>query len=121
MPDKPEASERRTSIRVKVAYPGTVTQFDENGRPYGERPIKSVDVSVGGVKLKSSFPADSGGEVDVTLALGNEVVAFRGRVVHVSPSEDRGFEMGISIEGIGNEDRAALTKFVIQRLQSDGV
>jgi hypothetical protein len=43
---------------------------------------------------------------------------FRGKVVHITLSKDQGFEFGIRIEQIENQDRIALTRFVIQKYRS---
>jgi hypothetical protein len=42
-------------------------------------------------------------------------VTFKGRVVHVNFAQDQRFEFGIRIDEIDNEDRIALTRFVMHR------
>lgn len=71
-----------------------------------------MDVSLGGVRLQSSFLVDSGEVLDITMALGENLVTFMGKVVYVTPSKDQGLELGISIEDIEVQDRAALTRFI---------
>ena len=55
---------------------------------------------------------DSGEVLDITMALGENLVTFKGKVIYVTPSEDQGFELGISIEDIENQERVALTRFI---------
>jgi c-di-GMP-binding flagellar brake protein YcgR len=110
--------DRRNSVRLKTVYPVLYTQFDRRGRACGQTPSKSMDISSGGVKLKSSFPVDDGEILEITMALGPSMVTFRGKVVHVTPSEDQSFELGIRIEQIENQDRIALARFVIQKYRS---
>ena len=80
-----------------------------------------MDISSGGVRLRSDLPVDSGEKLEITIALGASMVTFKGRVVYAAPSEDEGFELGISIEEIANPDRIALTKFVIHKWQKEGI
>jgi integration host factor subunit beta len=103
---------RKDSIRLKVIYPTIYTRFDNKGRPCDQKICRSMNVSQGGVRLQSSFPVDSGEVLDITIALGGNLVAFKGKVVYVASSEDQGFEFGISIEDIDDQDRVALTRFI---------
>lgn len=107
-----QVSTRKDSIRLKVIYPAIYTRFDNKGRAYDQKICQSMNVSLGGVRLQSSFPVDSGEMLDITVALGEDLVAFKGKVVYVSGSEDQGFELGISIQDIDNQDRIALTRFI---------
>ena len=103
---------RKDSIRLKVIYPAIYTRFDNKGRACEQKASRSMNVSQGGVRLQSSFPVDYGEVLDVTMALGENLVAFKGKVVYVTSSEDHGFEFGISIEDIENQDRVTLTQFI---------
>ena len=104
--------DRRGSIRLKMIYPAIYTRFDNQGRAYDQKISRSMNVSQGGVRLQSSFLVDSGEVLDITMALGENLVTFKGKVIYVKPSEDQGFELGISIEDIENQDRVALTRFI---------
>ncbi len=104
--------ERRGSIRVKMIYPAIYNRFDNQGRAYDQKISRSMNVSKGGVRLQSSFLVDSGEVLDITMALGESLVTFKGKVVYITPSEDEGFELGISISDIENEDKITLTRFI---------
>jgi hypothetical protein len=118
-PSRPH--DRRNSIRVNLVAPAVYTRFDNKGRACDQKPSKSMNVSSGGVRLKSSFPVESGEILDISMALGNNSVTFRGKVVYATPADDQGFELGICIEEIENQDRIALTRFVIQKWQKEGI
>jgi hypothetical protein len=62
--------------------------------------------------LQSSSPVESGEMLDITLALGDNLVTFKGRVIHVKLSEDQGFDLGISIEDIEDQQRIRLIRFM---------
>ena len=104
--------ERRDSIRLNMDYPALYTRFDNQGRACDQKISHSMNVSLGGVKLQSSFPVDSGETLDISMALGENLVTFKGRVAYVKGSEDQGFELGISIEDIDNQDKISLTRFI---------
>ncbi len=71
-----------------------------------------MNVSQGGVRLQSSFLVGSGEVLDITMALGENLVNFQGEVVYVRPSEHEGFELGISIKDIENGDNNTLARFI---------
>jgi integration host factor subunit beta len=112
MEDRLTFQNRKDSIRLKVIYPAIYTRFDNQGRPCDQKICRSMNVSQRGVRLQSNFPVDSGELIDITIALGENLVAFKGKVVYVASSEDESFEFGISIEEINDQDRAALTQFI---------
>ena len=109
---------RKDSIRLRVIYPAIYTRFDNKGRPCDQKICRSMNVSQRGVRLQSSFPVDSGEVLDVTIALGGNLVAFKGKVVYVTSSEEKGFEFGISIEDIDDQERVALTRFIYHSMGS---
>ena len=112
MEDTLRFQNRKDSIRLKLIYPSIYTRFDNKGRAYDQKICRSMNVSLGGVRLQSSFPVDSGEMLDITMALGENLVTFKGKVIYVTPSENQGFEFGISIGDIENQDRIALTRFI---------
>ena len=116
--DRPTFQNRKDSIRLKVIYPAIFTRFDNQGRPCDQKICRSMNVSQRGVRLQSNFPVDSGELIDITIALGENLVAFKGKVVYVASSEDESFEFGISIEEINDQDRAALTQFIHYSMES---
>jgi hypothetical protein len=118
MEDRLIFQNRKDSIRLKVIYPAIYTRFDNKGREYDQKICRSMNVSQRGVRLQSSFSVDSGEVLDVTIALGGNLVAFKGKVVYVASSEDEGFEFGISIEDIDDQDRVALTRFIHYSMES---
>ena len=104
--------DRRASIRLKMIYPAIYTRFDNRGRAFDQKISRSMNVSLGGVRLQSSFLVNSGEVLDITMALGEDLVTFKGKVMYVTSTEDQGFEFGISIEDIEHQDRIALTHFI---------
>ena len=77
MEDTFRFQDRRDSIRLKMICPVTYTRLDNHGRAYDQKISRSVDVSLGGVRLQSSFPVDSEEVLDITMALGESLVSLR--------------------------------------------
>jgi hypothetical protein len=112
MEDTVGLQDRRGSIRFKMSYATIYTRFDTQGRECDQKISRSIDVSLGGVRLQSSFLVDSGEVLDITMALGENLLTFKGKVVYVTPSKDQGLELGISIEDIEVQDMVALTRVI---------
>ena len=112
MEDTLKPQERRGAIRLRMMYPAVYTRFDNQGRACDQKMSLSTDMSQGGVRLQSSFSVDSGEVLDISMALKEDLVSFKGKVVYVTSSEKEDYEFGICIEDIGDEDRIALTRFL---------
>lgn len=106
-----ESWERRNSVRLKMVYPAIYTRYDDKGRAWDEKPSRSVDISLGGVRLQSIFPVNPREVLGIAVALADSLVSFKGEVIYVTQSRDQGFELGVSIREIKNLDRIALGRF----------
>ncbi|MFX0199282.1 MAG: PilZ domain-containing protein [Candidatus Hodarchaeota archaeon] len=93
-------------------YPTLCTRFDNPGRQGDQRISHSINVSLGGARFQSTFPVNSGEVLDITMALGDNLVTFKAKVVYVTPSEDRVFEFGVSFIDSERQDRIALNRFI---------
>jgi hypothetical protein len=98
-----------------MVSPVLCTQFNQKGMPSESKLSKSIDISSGGVKLKSAFPVPANERLEITMALGPNFITFKGEVVHARPAEDYGYVLGIAITEIENHDRVVLTRFVIRK------
>lgn len=112
MEDSYKFHDRRGSIRLRMMYPALYTRVDDKGRAYDQKISRSMNVGLGGVKLQSSYPVDSGEVLNISMALRENLINFKGKVVYVIGSENQRFELGISIEDIEDQDRIALKRFI---------
>jgi len=114
MEDSFRYQERRGSVRLKMMFPALYTRFDNQGREFDQKISRSMDLSPGGMRLQSNFSVDRGEVLDITMALEEDLVTFKGKVVYVTPSRDQGqgIECGISIQDIDIKDRITLTRFI---------
>ena len=112
MADHSLTHKRRKWVRIKAHCPCTIARFDDEGNSIDQRPSTTLDLSSEGVGLDTRFPVQSGETLNITMALGDQVVSFRGEVVHVSQSWGRRYRSGISITDIGKMDRISLARFI---------
>jgi len=105
-------SDRRNLDRLKINYPAIYTRYDKHGTPCEQRISRLMNLSLTGVMLQSSAPVASGEILDITMALGDDLITFKGKVIHVTPAGDQGFDIGVSIEAIEDQQRIALIRFV---------
>lgn len=110
MEDTFRIQERRNSVRWKMIYPAIYARLDQEGRPFDQKPSRSIDVSLGGMRLQSIFPVQPREMLDIAVALGNSLINYKGEVVYVIHDQDQGFEMGISIREINKGDRLTLNR-----------
>jgi hypothetical protein len=104
--------DRRNAMRLDVKCPCAHTRFDDGGNPYDQRPSKSLNLTAEGVGLHSRFSVDVGEMLKITMALGDDLITFRGKVIYVNFSQGQGFQYGISIKDIDKMDRIALTRYI---------
>jgi len=92
MEDQSRIFGRRKSIRLKIICLAMYTRFDKMGRPADQKPCRTVNLSLGGVKLQTGFPVNPGEVLDVSMVLGENSITFKGTVIYVNPSRDEDFE-----------------------------
>jgi len=74
---------------------------------------RTLNVSEGGILLETHVPIDPHYVLTVTIALEDEVVEFKGRIVHSAKHEDGGFTSGIAFMEISEEKRRYLRQYVM--------
>jgi hypothetical protein len=119
MEDQATLQDRRNSIRFNLIHPVIYARFDDQGRPFEEKPSKSINISLGGVRLESGLAVDSGEILEITVALPDRLVTMLGKVVYVTQSEDQVFEFGISTQRIEYESMTPLVHY-LQRILTSG-
>jgi hypothetical protein len=110
MDDKLRIQDRRNSARRKLIYPALYTRFDREGRPFDEKPSRSMNVSSGGMRLQSSFPVQPKETLEIAMAMEDRLVNFKGEVVYVIRAQDQTFELGVSFVHVESRDGLALSR-----------
>jgi hypothetical protein len=74
--------------------------------------LRTVDVSLGGVKIQSDTPIPVDERLDLIILLKNEVVKPMGKVVRSNPSSNRKYDVGICFETISHQCLKRLERFL---------
>jgi hypothetical protein len=112
MEDQSWAREKRKWVRINTHRPCIVVRFDEEGNARDQGASSTLNLSSEEVGLETDFSVRPGEILKITMALGDQLVSFRGRVAYVKHSEGQSFQSGISIGDIGKMDRIALARFI---------
>lgn len=104
--------EKRRHIRIDSENLSHVIVEGE-GQPVNEGIGKTLNLSESGILLETHFPVDSGQEVDLYLALGEQLVSVRGAVIHSRPNENGVSRTGIQFRNVDDEAAAMLKQFVV--------
>ncbi len=113
MTNEPSANERHHP-RVKNL---NLVQVDREGGEGGEGSAelatgRTLDISPGGIRLELYHPLPLRSMVAITLALGDDLVDVRGKVVYLEEIDEERCAMGIQFLDVGEEARRLLDHYV---------
>ena len=74
--------------------------------------FRTVDLSLGGVKIQSDIPIPVDESLDLVILIENEAVKPMGRVVRSDPSSNRKYDVGICFETISHQCLIRLDRFL---------
>ncbi len=111
--------ERRIDPRIKTLTLVQVSRFDEEGFRADLATGRTLDLSSGGLRLELYHPLPLRSVVGLTLALGNELVQVRGKVVYLEEIDEFRCAMGIEFTDLDDASAALLDSFKAQRIERD--
>lgn len=109
----------RAHPRVKALNLVQISRFDEEGFRADLATGRTLDLSRGGMRLELHHHLPLRSIVGLTLALDNEIVEVRGRVVHLEEIDDERCAMGIQFEALSGEARAMFDRYLAQAGSDD--
>jgi len=74
--------------------------------------LRTVDLSLGGVKIQSDIPIPVDERLDLIILIENEAVKPMGRVVRSNASSNRKYDVGICFETISHQCLIRLDRFL---------
>ena len=83
-----------------------------SGDPVSRRMGRTINVSEGGILLETHFPLENGRDILITIALEEEIIELKGRVVHVRPEDDKRFLCGVEFTSYSAEAGGVLKKYI---------
>ncbi len=86
---------------------------DENNNEMLQGMGKTLNVSEGGIMLETHVSIDVELNVLLTIAIEDDLMDFKGKIVHSRKREDGKFEYGIDFVEINHEKRLLLRQYMI--------
>lgn len=98
--------DRRRHIRLAISLP-LAYQWRT-----AKDTLRTVDVSLGGVRIQTDTPIPIDETIDLTILMENEAINPVGRVIWSNPRSDWMFDVGICFESISDEGLDRLKEFL---------
>jgi len=100
-------SERKDTLNL-VDY----VVLDENGRETDRAMARTMNVSEKGILLETHKPLTKGQQLMITIGLRNELIEFKGRVVHCETCANEFHCSGIEFLDVSPEGMSLLRNFL---------
>ncbi|WP_166404972.1 PilZ domain-containing protein [Desulfonema ishimotonii] len=85
---------------------------DQNGQVVSEGMGRTLNVSESGILLETSFCIISRQRIALTIAMGEDLVDLKGRVIRCQDCGNGIFHTGIEFREIGERDRQVLLRYI---------
>ena len=106
--DLQSVKEKRISRRIRSLNLTSYTPKKGDQQAYIVSIGRTLDVSEGGVKVETHRKLAEGTELDMDIAIEDEIITARGEVVHTEELKNGLYGTGIRFTSISDEDRKAL-------------
>ena len=107
-----QSDDVRHHPRIKDLNLVQISRFDEEGFRADLATGRTLDISSGGIRLELYHPLPLRTVVALTLALEDELIDVRGKVVYLEEIDDERCAMGIQFTDMSSEDRERLDQHV---------
>ena len=111
MTNEKKAPERRHP-RIQKLNLVQISRFDEEGFRADLATGRTLNLSYGGMRLELHHPLPLRSVVSLTLALDNNLVDVRGKVVYLEELDEERSAMGIEFIDLADESRQLLDRYV---------
>jgi c-di-GMP-binding flagellar brake protein YcgR len=105
--------DKRKDPRIQSINLISYVSCDDNDQAIRQGMGRTLNVSKGGILLETYVPVDPHHVVTLTIALEDELMEFKGRIVHSVKREDGSFATGINFIEMNEEKREFLGQYVI--------
>jgi hypothetical protein len=109
-----EDAERRKSPRFERVSLVHLVRRGEDGSQQELATGRTLNLSVGGIRLGLDHPLPIGSQLELTLALDGVLVDVAGAVVYQEIDEDHLHAVGVEFAGLSAEARAVIAAFLAQ-------
>ncbi len=105
------SKDKRKHIRIDSLYPLEVC-VSENEIAVNRGMGRTLNISESGILLETPFPIDPNHSLSVTIALQNDLINVKGRVIHCKSGKGGMFETGVRFLEIDKSALQILRKFI---------
>ncbi len=106
------STEERHHPRVKNLSLVQVDRHNEEGFQADLSTGRTLDISTGGIRLELHHPLPLRTMVEMSLALGNDLIDVQGKVVYLEEIDDERCAMGIQFIEVADPARRLLEQYV---------
>jgi len=86
--------------------------IDEAGATVKQSMGRTLNVSESGICLETHFPTNNNQQMMLTIALENDLVEVKGKVVYCRPGADELYETGVEFAEMEEKTRKILGRFI---------
>lgn len=115
-----ENGRQRDFPRVKDLHLVEISRFDERGFRADMATGRTLDISYGGLRLELYHPLPLRSVVALTLALDEDLVYVKGKVVYLEKLERERCAMGIQFTKLSRRSKKLLDEYVDKALAIAG-
>ena len=77
-----------------------------------EKITKTINISMGGMKIRTEFPVEQDERLDVSIKIGDKEFESGARVVYCKETEEKTYNVGLMFEGTVPEQLRLLNRFL---------
>ncbi|RMH17414.1 MAG: hypothetical protein D6696_15805 [Acidobacteria bacterium] len=104
--------ERRRGVRIKKIQLVQISRFDEEGFHADLATGRTLNLSRGGMRLELGHSLPLRSLVNVSVALGDEILELTGKVIYLEVIDDERNAMGIAFTDLAPEVQRKLDQIV---------
>ena len=98
--------ERRRHKRLEVTHLVAYKRFDI------EEVTETINISAGGMKIKTEFPIGADEMLDLVLRIGEDEFKSEARVIYCNPRGEQAYEIGLGFEGTTEKHLELLSRYL---------
>lgn len=102
-------TERRKYRRLELTNLVVYKNFDI------EEITETVNIGMGGMKIRTEFSIEENQSLDVSLKIGEQEFKSTARVIYCNPREDQAYEIGLRFEKTSEEHLSLLSHYLVAR------
>jgi c-di-GMP-binding flagellar brake protein YcgR len=108
---KPQAlpEERRRNKRFELINLVVYKQFEI------EKVTKTINLSMGGMKMRTEFPVPLHEELEISIRIGDEIFKSEGKVIYANERRDGDYDIGVNFINAPEESLNLLSQYLSLR------